>query len=198
MVERDIKLHVVNHPDDKGSFFSSSAEKLNYLILIGKIALETRVVVEASSIAFKQVFQQINIFLASEVSNPYFVFSRWKSWPHFQKGVSSTFKKRYTFQQILIRLTWFWSEVCWGSFFFQCKSLNFSRFIFDTKIRLSSRAVLTFASSSKNRTNNSFLLYAQGVFFLCDVIITSFVLVLIRASPTQQRIYWERERKKRH
>ena len=87
MVERDIKLHVVNHPDDKGSFFSSSAEKLNYLILIGKIALETRVVVEASSIAFKQVFQQINIFLASEVSNPYFVFSRWESWPHFQKRV---------------------------------------------------------------------------------------------------------------
>ena len=164
---------------------SSAMEQLNYLILIGEIALETRVVVEASSIAFKQVFQQINIFLASEVSNPYFVFSRWKSWPHFQKGVSSTFKKRYTFQQILIRLTWFWSEVCWGSFFFQCKSLNFSRFIFDTKIRLSSRAVLTFASSSKNRTNNSFLLYAQGVFFLCDVITTSFVLVLIRASPTQ-------------
>ena len=188
MVERDIKLHVVNHPDDKGSFFFSSysaIEQLNYLILIGEIAPETRVVVEASSIAFKQVFQQINIFLASEVSNPYFVFSRWKSWPHFQKGVSSTFKKRYTFQQILIRLTWFWSEVCWGSFFFHCKSLNFSRFTFDTKLRLSSRAVLTFASSSKNRTNNSFLLYAQGVFFLCDVITTSFVLVLIRASPTQ-------------
>ena len=91
MVERDIKLHVVNHPDDKGSFFFSSysaIEQLNYLILIGEIAPETRVVVEASSIAFKQVFQQINIFLASEVSNPYFVFSRWKSWPHFQKGVS--------------------------------------------------------------------------------------------------------------
>ena len=168
MVERDIKLHVVNHPDDKGSFFSSSAEKLNYLILIGKIALETRVVVEASSIAFKQVFQQINIFLASEVSNPYFVFSRWKSWPHFQKGVSQYLQEKIGTSStntndlgVLFEIDVSYAEVTYYLFF---QSKMFDIFLDQLTHLDSPREVLTFASSSKNRTNNSFLLYAQGVF----------------------------------
>ena len=52
----------------------------------------------------------------------------------------------------------------------------------------STQEVLTFASSSKNRTNNSFLLYAQGVFFLCDVIITSFVWAVVIRSRVDMSV----------